>query len=234
MIVAIMQPYFFPYIGYFQLMRAVDTFVVFDDVQYIERGWVNRNRIRSSGTATWLTLPVHKASRQLPINQRHYQLADGSAVRRIEQRLQASYAKAPCRAEAVPVISAVLGCDDDNVAAFNANLLEVLADRLGIGCRFLVSSRIDKPKGLKGQAKVIDLCRRIGASHYINPIGGLPLYDAATFDAAGLRLSFLRTTATPATLADGPQHLSIIDGLMHTGFAGCRAQLGHYELQATA
>lgn len=229
-----MQPYFFPYIGYFQLMHAVDAFVFYDDAQYIKGGWINRNRIRNGGEISWLTMPVHHASIKLPINQRHYQLGDGTAVRRVEQRLQASYARAPCRSEAAPVISALLGYDDDNVATFNANLLEQLARRLGIGCRFLVSSRIDKPEGLKGRARIVDLCRRIGASRYINPIGGVPLYDAASFDAAGLQLSFLRTTAIPAPLADGPQHLSIIDGLMHSGLAGCQAQLGHYELQGAA
>lgn len=232
MIAAIMQPYFFPYIGYFQLMHAVDIFVFFDDVQYIDRGWVNRNRIRCNDTAKWLTFPVHKARRELAINQREYMLSDGAATHRIEQRLQASYASAPCRSEVGPVISSLLRFNDSNVAMFNANLLETLAQQLGITCRFLVSSQIDKPANLKGQAKVIDLCRRIGASHYVNQVGGVELYDAASFDAAGLRLSFLRTTAKPAMLADGQQYLSIIDGLMHEGFAGCGSRLAEHVLQA--
>ena len=227
-----MQPYFFPYIGYFQLMHAVDVFVMYDDAQYMKGGWINRNRIRSRHTATWLTFPVRKASRELAINQREYLLSDGAATHRIEQRLQASYAGAPCRREVGPVISGLLRFNESNVATFNANLLEALARQLGIGCRFLVSSQIDKPANLKGQAKVIDLCRRIGASHYVNPVGGVELYDAASFDAAGLRLSFLRTTTMPVTLADGQQYLSIIDGLMHEGFAGCGSRLAEHVLQA--
>jgi hypothetical protein len=83
MIVAILQPYFFPYIGYFQLMQAVDVFVIYDDAQYMKGGWINRNRIRCSGKSTWLTLPVRRDSRELSINQREYLLADGDAPHRI-------------------------------------------------------------------------------------------------------------------------------------------------------
>lgn len=227
-----MQPYFFPYIGYFQLMRAVDVFVIYDDVQYINRGWINRNRIRANDAPVWLTMPVHKASRELPINQRHYAFSNGDAVRRIQQLLDASYARSTCYFEAAPLISGFLEFDDANVATFNANLLTGLARQLDINCRFLVSSHIEKPDGLKGQAKIIDLCQRIGASHYVNPIGGIALYESAPFEAAGLKLSFLRTTAAPASIAGAPRHLSIIDGLMQGGIAGCQRQLPQYELQS--
>lgn len=230
MIAAIMQPYFFPYIGYFQLMSAVDVFVLFDDVQYIDRGWVNRNLIRANGRTTWLTLPVRKASRELPINQREYLLADDAATQHIEHQLQASYAKAPFFEEVMPVVTALLACGEANVAAFNARLLTELARRLGISCRFETSSRIGKAHGLKGQARVIDLCKRIGADHYINPIGGMDLYDRESFDRVRIGLSFLRTTVPAAELAEGPQYLSIIDGLMHASFAGERVLLPQYEV----
>lgn len=230
MIAAIMQPYFFPYIGYFQLMQAVDTFVIFDDVQYIDRGWVNRNRIQNNGVAAWLTLPVQKASRNLPINKRHYHLAGGDAVRRVEQRLQASYAKASCWPEIAPLLFRLLGFDDANVATFNANLLEVLARRLGAGCRFIFSSSIDKPGELKGNAKVIDLCRRIGATHYVNPIGGIPLYPREVFEQAQIELSFLQTRAMPIQVGTVSEHLSIIDTMMHHGTRDTAAMLQSYDL----
>lgn len=227
-----MQPYFFPYIGYFQLMQAVDVFVIYDDAQYMKGGWVNRNRIRCGDKSSWLTLPVRRQSRELPINQREYMLADGDAVQQIERRLQASYAKAPFFEEAMSVVTALLACGEANVAAFNARLLTELARRLGIGCRFEASSQIGKADGLKGQAIVLDLCQRIGASHYINPIGGLDLYDRESFDHAGIGLSFLRTTTPAVKLADGVRHLSIIDGLMRVGFAGERSLLPQYEVLA--
>jgi hypothetical protein len=143
--------------------------------------------------------------------------------------LQASYAGAPFYDEAMPVLYALLEWGEANVAAFNARLLMALAKQLGIGCRLELSSRIDKPAGLKGQARVIDLCQRVGASHYVNPIGGIELYDRESFESAGIHLSFLRTLTPPAVLTDGLQHLSIIDGLVNEGFAHCSTQLKQYE-----
>jgi hypothetical protein len=229
MIVAVMQPYFFPYIGYFQLMRAVDVFVLYDDVQYMKGGWINRNLIRIGNAPAWLTLPVHKASISLPINQRQYQL-DESNIQGTQRRLQAAYAKVPGYEETAAFVDGLLAFPDPNVAAFNANLLEQVARRLAIGCRFVASSSISKPAGLKGEARLIDLCARLGASHYVNSIGGLTLYDAAAFAEAGLELRFLSTISSPSFLESGMRHLSIIDGLMREGFGGTAARLEEYEL----
>lgn len=229
MIAAILQPYFFPYIGYFQLMSAVDTFVVFDDVQYIDRGWVNRNRIRENGAAAWWTLPVRKGSHLQPINHRHYLLEEAP---RLARRLEAAYAKHPHAPAVLPLVRQVLAFGDSNVATFNANLLETVARELGIGCRIRMSSAIEKPDELTGSEKVIDLCRRIGADAYINPIGGMDLYDPARFRAEGIGLSFLRTRSSPAMLADGPVHLSIIDGLMGAGFSAAAEMLPEYDLES--
>ena len=195
MIAAIMQPYFFPYIGYFQLMRAVDVFIFHDDVQYIKAGWVNRNRILLNGEASWLTLPVCKGASSLAINQRHY-LRDDKASDSIGKRLQGCYAKAPEYAEVHQFISDLLAFPDSNVAAFNASSLVAVARRLGICCEFTSASHIDVPRHSKGQDKVIELCRRLGVDRYINPIGGLALYDSAAFAEAGVDLSFLQANPT--------------------------------------
>jgi hypothetical protein len=228
-IAAVMQPYFFPYLGYFQLMQAVDLFVFYDDAQYMKGGWVNRNRILVDGEPAWLTLPVRRASLSLPINQRHY-LLDGEGIGQIKQRLRASYAKAPAYDEICPLICNLLDYADSNVPAFNANLLTTLARKLGITCAFEMSSAIDKGAGLRGEAKVIDLCQRVGASHYVNAIGGMGLYDVDHFDAIGLRLSFLRTAAPPLQLDAGPQHLSIVHLLMINGFDATLSLLDEYEV----
>jgi hypothetical protein len=154
-----MQPYLFPYIGYFQLMKAVDVFVFHDDVQYIKAGWVNRNRILLNGEASWLTLPVRKGASSLAINQRHYVL-DADAVDSIEKRLRGCYSKAPEYTEAYPFLSELLAYPNSNVAAFNSSLLTALARKLGILCTFARASDFDVPVGSKGQDKVIELCRR--------------------------------------------------------------------------
>jgi len=224
-----MQPYFFPYIGYFQLMQAADVFVIYDDVQYIKGGWINRNLIRIDNAPAWLTLPVRKASISLPINQREYQL-DEDHVQATQRRLHAAYAKVPAYSDTAAFVDGLLAYPDPNVASFNANLLENVARRLGIECRFVTSSSINKPTDLKGEARLIDLCGRLHASHYVNAIGGMELYSAESFDEAGIQLSFLRTQAPPATLDTGPQHLSILDTLFREDADASRARLRDYEL----
>lgn len=228
MIAAIMQPYFFPYLGYFQLMEAVDVFVFYDDAQYITRGWVNRNRIRSGNASTWLTLPVVGASARLPINQRRYLLEPG--VPRVKNQLHAAYRKSPRYAEVAPVIHDLLGFADPGVGVFNANILGTIGRRLGVECVFMQSSDIDVPAEVRGSDRIIAICRRIGASSYLNPIGGMDLYDGERFRANGLGLAFLKTNLPPAQLDNVPGFLSVLDPLMQEGFTKCAEQLRCYEL----
>lgn len=228
-----MQPYFFPYIGYFQLMNAVDTFVLYDDAQYMKGGWINRNRILVNRAPAWLTLPIHRASLKLPINQRHYALTP-NVTDAIKMRLQTCYRKAPAFDVTYPFLCDLFDYADSNVAAFNTNLLVALARELEVTCRFLSSSSINNCKDLKGQAKVIDICHRIGADHYINPIGGLKLYDDAAFSEEGIQLHFLQANPTHYTQfgAEPLPFLSIIDVLMFNSIEQTQTMLGDYRLVA--
>jgi hypothetical protein len=228
-IVAIMQPYFFPYIGYFQLMQAVDTFVFFDDVQYIDRGWVNRNKIRSGKTSTWLTMPVHRKHRDLAINQRDYVL-DPEVIGRTINRIKACYLRAPAYASSEGIIDSLLHFGSSNVSEFNCNALTRLSAELGIKVEFVLSSNIKKSPNLKAEGKIIDICRRIGATHYVNPAGGMKLYARENFTDAGIRLSFLHTRIEPEPLDPKPEHLSIIDSLMHHDVTGVAAMLPSFNL----
>ena len=229
MIAAIMQPYFFPYIGYFQLMHAVDLFVFYDDVQFIKNGWINRNRILAGDRPSWLTLPVkrdgHHADR---INQRRYALDEG--VESVRRKLRSSYSRACGFEETYPFVDGLLGFPGANVALFNANLLRHTARLMGLDCRFATSSKVATSADSHGEAKVIELCRAIGADHYVNAIGGLDLYDPRHFAEAGIRLSFLRTSVPPQPLRDGPAHLSILDGMFRQSRARTADTLDRYEL----
>ncbi|MBV9584317.1 MAG: WbqC family protein [Alphaproteobacteria bacterium] len=215
MIVSIMQPYFFPYIGYFQLIAASDVFVFHDDVQYIKNGWINRNRILSAGVPRWLTRPVLSASYELKINQRRYELSARNVPRLLRQ-VEAAYSKTQRFVEIFPLCREILGFADANVAVFNANLIRRVAAALHIDTQFLFSSEIEKDDRLTGQDRVIEICRELGATRYVNPIGGAHLYDARRFADAGLQLSFLQ----PVTLTSGrfvaaqAPPLSIVDTLM--------------------
>jgi len=228
-IVAIMQPYFFPYIGYFQLMHAADTFVVLDDVQYIERGWANRNRINQNGNPSWLTLPVRNASRELAFNQREYAI-DRGVPERLHNKLKQSYFTRHSYEEVSALFSMAMRFGSANVALFNTNALRSVLNALGIRCNFVMASQIDPEKNLKGQARIIHLCTTLNAARYINPIGGTSLYSNAVFESSGIQLSFLKTSAAPVQLDVGPQYLSILDTLFTQGVDGARAALPSYEL----
>jgi hypothetical protein len=233
MVVAVMQPYFFPYIGYFQLMAACDVFVVADDVQYISGGWVNRNRILVDGWPQWVTMPVAKADHRLPINERQY-LLDDRLARRVRRRIEGAYRAAPFFNDTMPIVDAALDCRETNVAVFNTHLLGCVARRLGVDTPVRLASRMASRKSLAGVERVLDLCAQLGASGYLNSIGGLQLYDPARFSQAGLTLRFLRSCAPSyAQFGATPlQSLSIIDVLMFNGLETIRHMLQAYRLLA--
>ena len=228
MIVSIMQPYFFPYIGYFQLIAQSDVFVVQDAVQYIKGGWINRNRILdNNGDAVWITLPVAAASHRLEIWEREFRLYDGNA-QRIVRRIENAYLKAPNFQKVMPLIHEIMKLGEPNVAAFNTRLLQSIAVWLGLRARFVRSSELLIAPGLKGQARVIELCRRLGASHYLNPIGGRDLYEGGVFRNNGFSLGFLETTIEPRE--PGFPYLSIIHTLMTESAASISGLLPRYRI----
>lgn len=212
--VAIMQPYFFPYVGYFQLAAESDIFVFHDNVQYIKSGWVNRNRIVKDGRPCWLTLPVLRGAHRLAINQRRYQL-EPDVLSRLMRRIDAAYSNAPHFEQTRALIDDTLHCGDANVATFNARLVQRIAGRLGIRARFVLSSELGHDNRLTGQERVIDICGRLGATHYVNPIGGTRLYQPERFAREAIDLSFVESTAAVGRASDPPvSSLSIIDTLM--------------------
>jgi hypothetical protein len=214
MIAAIMQPYFFPYIGYFQLIAQADTFVFYDDVQYMKGGWINRNRIRRDGVPCWLTLPVQAGRLSDMIMQRSYRGPQDTET--ILRQVSQAYRKAPQFERIFPLIQAIMAFEDANVAAFNINLLTRIAGHLGLRTRLLRSSGIPKDESLTGQDRVIDICRRLGATHYVNAIGGRDLYHQDAFANAGMKLSFLQSNAEPLPGGEAAPYLSVIDTLMNT------------------
>lgn len=228
--VAIMQPYFFPYIGYFQLMAAVDAFVFLDDVQYVERSWINRNRIRRDGRSAWLSMPVRKGSQTDLINQRRYVLDEARDT--VVHKVINAYRGAPNFDLESEFVYDLLHYPRHNVAEFNIHLLREISSRLNIRRTLVLASEIRSRTRLPGQAGIIDICKRMGGARYVNAPGGIELYDEAAFAAVGLELRFLRTHAPAAALIDGPEHLSIIDGLMWDGLMRCAAALKDYELLA--
>lgn len=231
MIVAIMQPYFFPYIGYFQLMKAVDCFVFYDDAQYMKGGWVNRNRILQDGAAAWWTFPIDRDDYRLPIHQRRYARSP-ARIRSLLGKLDGAYRDAPHAASTLALAATYFDGEQTMVSTFNQAHLADIARRLGIRCKFLVSSQLEQDRALTGEARVVDLCRRLGATRYLNAIGGTALYDAATFARAGIELGFVQPALTDYPQLGRPHVplLSIIDVLMFNPIEQVRAMLDRHAI----
>jgi len=213
---AIMQPYFLPYIGYFQLLRAVDVFVVYDDVQFMKGGWIERNRMLVNGAPHWFGLTLEKASHKLDINRRFFAEDIDSQKKALLYKVHCAYAKAPHCAESMALLEEILAGDERNVAAMLARSLRILCRHLAIDTELRLSSEMVKNAGLTGEARVIDMVQQQGAGHYVNAAGGQALYDRENFAHHGIRLSFLqsRPIAYRQYGHDFVPWLSILDVLM--------------------
>jgi hypothetical protein len=223
--VAAMQPYFFPYIGYFQMVDAVDRFVFLDDVQYIDRGWSNRNRILGQGAAQMITFPVRKASRDLLYREREYCIEE--AERSVLKPIRYNYGRAPNFGAVMPLIESIMAFPSPNVAEFNANLIETIARYLRIDTQFVASSALDVDPALRGQSRILAICKAQGADLYVNASGGVELYDRAGFEAEGIELRFIAADLRPyRQLGHEPLvGLSIIDVLMFNSVDSIRTEL---------
>lgn len=229
--VAIMQPYFFPYIGYFQLIHAVDTFVVYDDVHFIKKGWIHRNRILLDGNPHPFVLSVQKMSQNRLICEHERAHPDEVAEQQLKL-LRHAYQKASQFEQVFPLLERVIRNPELNVGKYVASGIEEVARYLGISTKMVLSSELCAGIGLKGQARILHMCQRLGASHYVNAINGMDLYDADVFERAGLDLSFIETQ--PITYHQGPfpfqANLSIIDVMMNCSKQEIQLILERYAL----
>jgi len=225
---AIMQPYFLPYIGYIQLINASDVFVFYDDVTYIKQGWINRNRIILGGKPYLFTLEVRGASSFKEINT----IEVGDNRKKLLKTFEQAYRNAPFYKEIEPLLQAIFCSREKNLSLYIVDTHKLISEYLGIKTEFMISSRIDKNYMLKGQDKVIEISKILGASHYINSIGGKDLYSKNDFLNAGITLSFLQPHITPyVQLADEfIPSLSVIDVMMYNNVAAIQKMLGNFEL----
>lgn len=186
--VAIMQPYFFPYAGYFRLFAASDLFVIYDCVQFPRRGWVHRNKLTDiSGEASWLTLPLQKAPQSILIRDLQF---PPNAAGTLAERLRAFPLAAAATSETKHILSA-LGDIRGTPVDYIERLLEITVAYCGLPWRTVRSSSLNVPPELHGQDRILEIARRLGATNYVNAAGGRELYDPVAFDRAGIELRFL-------------------------------------------
>lgn len=231
--IAIMQPYFFPYIGYWQLIHAVDRFVIYDDVNYIKGGWINRNRILINGEPAYIAAPLYQSSpykRICDIDLQPSPIWRDKLVKMVEM----TYRKAPHFAEVFPVIGELIRHENDNLSSYLANQLQTLSNFMGIKTEFVVTSRCFRDNDRSGQDRILDICKREEATVYINPQGGQSLYDYEDFRGAGIDLRFIIMRSLPykQRAAGFIPFLSIIDALMEIGRIEIKHHLDAFELMS--
>ena len=213
--IAIMQPYFLPYIGYWQLISAVDAFVVYNNIKYTKKGWINRNRVLVNGAEAGFSLPLRKDSDFLNVNQRY--LAESYDREDLLNRFREAYRKAPEYYSAMPLVEQIIRNTDMNLFEYIFASIRSVCDFLGIKTPLLVSSTIDCDHSLKSAERVQAICKALGAETYINPIGGAELYSKKDFSAKGINLKFIKTSVFEYQQSGNlfVPYLSILDIMMY-------------------
>jgi len=194
MTIAIMQPYFLPYIGYFQLMNAADSFVLYDNIKYTKKGWINRNRMLVNGKDEYFSLPLKKDSDYLNVDQRT--LADTFRMEKnnLLRKIAGAYKKAPYFEIAFPLIEAIIQQQQENLFEFIHQSLISVCAYLDIETKFIISSSITIDHELRSQDKVLAICAALNATQYINPIGGIELYSKEAFKQRNIDLRFIKSS----------------------------------------
>lgn len=209
-----MQPYFLPYIGYYQLIEAVDVFVVYDNIKYTKKGWINRNRFLTNGGDATFSLPIKKDSDFLDVV--HREISPDFNPMKMLNQFKEAYRKAPFANQTLSLLETILRYEERNLFRFLRHGLVKSCEHIGITTPIIDSSSLEIDHGLLSQDKVIALSRASGATVYINPIGGTELYNRAAFLQQGLDLRFLRSTLQPYAQLGAPfvPWLSIVDVMM--------------------
>lgn len=210
--VAIMQPYFMPYAGYFRLMSAADVFVIYDCVQFPKGGWVHRNRLPDAhGELRWLTLPIERPRLGTLISDISF-LADAEAI----MRGRLAPFPAAAKIDGDPLLSRLMEFNRTPLA-YLQDQLQATAAHLGLSTQFILASSLAPDPAKAAAGRVIEMVQKLQGTDYVNAPGGRGLYDAVTFAAAGINLHFLADHPGPST--------SMLHRLMYEDPAALREEI---------
>ena len=230
--IAIMQPYVFPYLGYFQLIHAVDTFVFYDDVHFIKRGWINRNKLLVNGEESLFSIPLVKASQNRLIKDTMLQ-KDTKWLDQFYRTLEQHYGKAPQFETIFPMVREVLDKPHKTIADLAIDSIQTLANYLELKTQFEISSKnYPETQGLEKADRLITITKKKGYNTYVNPSGGTDLYKKNYFLQHGVQLLFIANELVPYRQLDHTPlvGLSIIDVLMFNTKKGTRQLMEHYKI----
>lgn len=217
-----------PYIGYWQLIKAVDKFVIYDDVNYINKGWINRNNILVNGDKHLFSIALRGASQNKLINE----ISISDDFVKLRKTMAMAYSKAPYYTEISQLMDKIMEFPKDNIASFIGNSISLICDFLDIKTELIMSSSIEKDNSLKAQNKILEICDKLNADTYVNAIGGQELYNKEDFKEAGITLNFLKPELTPYKQFKGEfiAGLSILDVLMFNAKEDIQILLDNYNL----
>jgi hypothetical protein len=232
----IMQPYFFPYLGYFQLIEVVDKWIVFDTPQYIRHGWVNRNRIMKFDGNDWMyiNVPLQKHSRDTAIKDVLIASNTQEWQEKIYAQLLSYRKKAPHFSETMDVVTRCFNAGCDGISGLNIVVLKEVCAYLEIDFRFEIYSQMNlkhEPANDAGEW-ALQISKACGADTYINPPGGREIFDPSKFKAAGINLRFLESELKQYNQRNGNfiAGLSVLDVMMFNSRDEIKELLSHYRL----
>jgi hypothetical protein len=229
-----MQPYFFPYLGYYQLVNSADQFVFLDNLPFMKKGWIHRNYVLNTNGKQLLSVPLHKVSQNKLISETYLHELEYPRWRdKTLKSLRQSYTKAPYFEPTYDLLTEILHQTGPTIGDLAMKSIEQVARHIGIETRFTKSSELENLSQLHAQDRIIGICKQHGATQYVNPIGGLELYTEADFEQENISLRFLEMDVVPYQQLgnDFCSHLSIIDVLMFNSREEIQALLQAYHLK---
>lgn len=230
--IGIMQPYFMAYIGYYQLINSVDKFIIYDNIQYTKKGWINRNRILCDNKERLISLPIKKDSDYLNVCDRELSESWVNDKVKMLNIIKTTYGKSPYFNEVYPLISRCINNSETNLFKFIYDSILEMNKFLDIKTKMIISSTLDINHDLKSQDKVLALCLNQNADTYINSIGGVELYDKKTFKEHNIELNFIKSNPINYKQFNNEfiPWLSIIDVLMFNSKEEIKNYLNQYTL----
>lgn len=229
--VSIMQPYLFPYIGYFQMINACDIFIFLDDVNYIKKGWINRNNILINESASLFTIPLHNMSQNKLILETEISNSSNWKEELIK-KISIAYSKAPYFNDVSKLLFSLIKEEWISISQFSKSCIIEICNYLNLNTTIIPSSVKYNNRNLKGQSRIIDFCLKENATRYINAIGGKTIYNKDEFKKNGIDLFFLNTRNFEYKQFSKRfvPNLSIIDVLMFNENQEVRRMLNQYDL----
>ncbi len=221
--IGIMQPYFFPYVGYYQLINSVDKFIIYDNIKYTKKGWINRNILNSNNSDKKITLPLMKDSDSLNIVERKLSNNWNKDKIKLLNIISSFYIKSPFYNEVFSLIEEIFSYTNSNLFYFLLNSLKKVNRYLDINTELVISSKIKIDHSLKGKDKVLSICKKMKADNYYNAIGGKNLYERKVFNSKGIDLKFLK-------INDSINTFSIIDVMMKNDKNNISKMLKEYTI----